>query len=98
MTFNTTPRRLAARSFKAVALVASMSALSLSAFAGDSALYGPVAPKGSSFVRVYNAANAEVSATVGSTNISDVAPWPAATSASCPVATTAPRSAARPCR
>lgn len=74
MTFNTTPRRLAARSFKAVALVASMSALSLSAFAGDSALYGPVAPKGSSFVRVYNAANAEVSATVGSTNISDVAP------------------------
>lgn len=74
MTFNTTPRRLAARSFKAVALVASMSALSLSAFAGDSALYGPVAPKGSSFVRVYNASNAEVSATVGSTNISDVAP------------------------
>lgn len=74
MTFNTTPRRLAARSFKAVALVASMSALSFSAFAGDSALYGPVAPKGSSFVRIYNASNAEISATVGSTNISDVAP------------------------
>ncbi|AVU75364.1 alginate O-acetyltransferase AlgF [Pseudomonas sp. Fig-3] len=75
MTFTTTPRRLAARSLKAVALVASMSALSLSAFAGgDSALYGPVAPKGSSFVRIYNASNAEVSATVGSTNLSDVAP------------------------
>ncbi|MEH6349195.1 MULTISPECIES: alginate O-acetyltransferase AlgF [unclassified Pseudomonas] len=74
MTFNTTPRRLAARSFKAVALVASMSALSLSAFAGDSALYGPVAPKGSSFVRIYNASNAEVSATVGSTNLNEVAP------------------------
>lgn len=74
MTFNTTPRRLAARSFKAVALVASMSALSFAAFAGDSALYGPVAPKGSSFVRVYNASNAEVSATVGSTSLNDVAP------------------------
>jgi alginate O-acetyltransferase complex protein AlgF len=74
MTFNTTPRRLAARSFKAVALVASMSALSFAAFAGDSALYGPVAPKGSSFVRVYNASNAEVSATVGSTSLNEVAP------------------------
>ena len=44
------------------------------AFAGDAALYGPVAPKGSSFVRVYNASNAEVSATVGSTNLNEVAP------------------------
>ena len=74
MTFNTTPRRLAARSFKALALVASMSALSLSAFAADSALYGPVAPKGSSFVRIYNASNAEVSATVGSTDLHEVGP------------------------
>ncbi|EJN24667.1 MULTISPECIES: alginate O-acetyltransferase AlgF [Pseudomonas] len=74
MTFTTTPRRLAARSLKAVALVAGMSVLSMQAFAGDAALYGPTAPKGSSFVRVYNAANAEVSATVGSTNLSEVAP------------------------
>ena len=44
------------------------------AFAGDAALYGPVAPKNSSFVRVYNASNAEVSATVGSTNLNEVAP------------------------
>ncbi|MCS3836913.1 alginate O-acetyltransferase complex protein AlgF [Pseudomonas sp. JAI111] len=70
MTFTTTPRRLA----KTFALVAGMSVLSMSAFAGDAALYGPTAPKGSSFVRVYNAGNAEVSATVGTTNLSDVAP------------------------
>ncbi|MGZ7455502.1 alginate O-acetyltransferase AlgF [Pseudomonas sp. Ma2-10] len=71
MTFTTTPRRLA----KTFALVAGMSVLSMQAFAGgDSALYGPTAPKGSSFVRVYNAGNAEVSATVGTTNLADVAP------------------------
>lgn len=71
MTFKTTPRRLA----KTFALVAGMSVLSMQAFAGgDAALYGPTAPKGSSFVRIYNASNAEVSATVGSTNLSDVAP------------------------
>ena len=67
MTFTTTPRRLA----KTLALAAGMSLVSMSAFAGDAALYGPVAPKGSSFVRVYNAANQEVSATVGSTNLSE---------------------------
>ena len=56
MTFTTTPRRLA----KTLALVAGMSVVSMSAFAGgDAALYGPVAPKGSSFVRVYNASNQE---------------------------------------
>ena len=70
MTFTTTPRRLA----KTFALAATFSVLSMNAFAGDAALYGPTAPKGSSFVRVYNAANAEVSATVGSTNLSEVAP------------------------
>lgn len=70
MTFTTTPRRLA----KALTLAAGMSVLSMSAFAGDAALYGPTAPKGSSFVRIYNASNSEVSATVGSTNLNDVAP------------------------
>ncbi|MEB0044338.1 MULTISPECIES: alginate O-acetyltransferase AlgF [unclassified Pseudomonas] len=70
MTFTTTPRRLA----KTFALVAGMSVLSMSAFAGDAALYGPTAPKGSSFVRMYNASNAEVSATVGNTSLADVAP------------------------
>ncbi|MDZ4304895.1 MAG: alginate O-acetyltransferase AlgF, partial [Pseudomonas sp.] len=70
MTFTTTPRRLA----KTLALAAGMGFVSMSAFAGDAALYGPVAPKGSSFVCVYNAGNAEVSATVGSTNLNEVAP------------------------
>ncbi|QZI69743.1 alginate O-acetyltransferase AlgF [Pseudomonas protegens] len=71
MTFITTPRRLA----QAITLAAGMSVLSLSAFAGgDAALYGPTAPKGSTFVRLYNASNSEVSATLGSTNVNDVAP------------------------
>ncbi|WP_265534568.1 alginate O-acetyltransferase AlgF [Pseudomonas saponiphila] len=71
MTFITTPRRLA----QAITLAAGMSVLSLSAFAGgDAALYGPTAPKGSTFVRLYNASNSEVSATVGSTSINDLAP------------------------
>ena len=76
MTFTTTPRRLA----KTLAIAAGLSFVSMSAFAGgDAALYGPTAPKGSSFVRIYNASNQEVSATVGATNLSDVAPRPAAT-------------------
>ena len=67
----TTKHRIA----KAFALTAGMSLLSLQAWAGaDAALYGPSAPKGSSFVRIYNASNQEVSATVGSTNLNEVAP------------------------
>jgi alginate O-acetyltransferase complex protein AlgF len=70
MTFTTNPRRLA----KTFVLVAGMGLLSQAFAGGDAALYGPVAPKGSTFVRVYNASNAEVSASVGSTAINDVAP------------------------
>ncbi|WP_259745278.1 alginate O-acetyltransferase AlgF, partial [Pseudomonas protegens] len=75
MTFTTTPRRLAAKSLKAAVLAAGLGLLSAPVFAGgDAALYGPTAPKGSTFVRLYNASNSEVSATVGSTNVNDVAP------------------------
>ncbi|WP_339494787.1 alginate O-acetyltransferase AlgF [Pseudomonas sp. RA_105y_Pfl2_P56] len=71
MTFTTNHQSLVKR----IALVAGLSVLSVQAFAGgDAALYGPTAPKGSTFVRVYNASNAEVSATVGSTSLSDIAP------------------------
>jgi alginate O-acetyltransferase complex protein AlgF len=42
--------------------------------AGDAALYAPIAPKGSAFVRLYNAANQEVSASLGSAKFDDVAP------------------------
>ncbi|ACO77318.1 Alginate biosynthesis protein [Azotobacter vinelandii CA] len=42
--------------------------------AGDAALYEAVAPKGSTFVRLYNASNQEVSANVGSINLEDVSP------------------------
>src|SRR3990167_4849282 len=42
--------------------------------ADEAALYGPSAPKGSAFVRLYNAGNQEVSASVGNTQLSDVGP------------------------
>jgi alginate O-acetyltransferase complex protein AlgF len=76
MTLQTTPQRSARKSLlKTFALAASLSVLSLPAFAGgDAALYGPTAPKGSTFIRVYNASNAEVSATVGSTPLNEIAP------------------------
>ncbi|AZG85306.1 alginate O-acetyltransferase AlgF [Pseudomonas syringae pv. pisi str. PP1] len=75
MTFNTTANHSAAkRLFKTCAMAAGLGLMSLQAFAGDSALYGPTAPKGSTFVRVYNASNAEISATVGNTNLNEVAP------------------------
>ena len=71
MPFKPAPRRLA----KSFALMAGLSLLSLQAWAGgDAALYGPSAPKGSSFVRIFNASNQEVSATVGNTALDDVAP------------------------
>lgn len=42
--------------------------------ADDAVLYGPAAPKGSTFVRLYNASNQEVSASVGSATLDDVGP------------------------
>lgn len=80
MTFKTTTDRLAKTAstkslLKTCALVAGISLFSVQAFAGgDSALYGPVAPKGSTFIRVYNAGNAEVSASVGNTAMNEIAP------------------------
>ncbi|MCD5994010.1 alginate O-acetyltransferase AlgF [Pseudomonas sp. CDFA 602] len=71
---NTTQRLAKNRLFKTCALAAGLGLMSLQAFAGDSALYGPTAPKGSTFVRVYNASNAEISASVGNTNLNEVAP------------------------
>ncbi len=42
--------------------------------AGDAALYEAVAPKGSTFVRLYNAGNQEASASVGSVSLESVSP------------------------
>lgn len=76
MTLQTTPHRSARKSLlKTCALVAGLSVLSFPAFAGgDAALYGPTAPKGSTFIRVYNASNAEVSASIGNTTLNEIAP------------------------
>ncbi|MNF58697.1 Alginate O-acetyl transferase AlgF [compost metagenome] len=56
----------------ACALALSVGALH--AQAGDAALYAPQAPKGSTFVRAYNAGNSELSVSVGNTDLSDIAP------------------------
>ena len=75
MTFMTTRTFARNRHVKTLALAAGLSLCSLQAWAGgDAALYGPVAPKGSSFVRVFNAGNQEVNASVGNTALGDVAP------------------------
>ncbi|WP_145188500.1 alginate O-acetyltransferase AlgF [Pseudomonas sp. URMO17WK12:I11] len=58
---------------KALTLAAGLSLASMQAFAGaDAALYGPSAPKGSTFVRLYNAASAPAAASVGNTQIKQV--------------------------
>ncbi|AVD86999.1 alginate O-acetyltransferase AlgF [Pseudomonas sp. Rh2] len=58
---------------KALTLAAGLSLASMQAFAGaDAALYGPTAPKGSTFVRLYNASSAPTAATVGNTQIKQV--------------------------
>ncbi|WP_110991673.1 alginate O-acetyltransferase AlgF [Pseudomonas sichuanensis] len=58
---------------KALTLAAGLSLASMQAFAGaDAALYGPSAPKGSTFVRLYNATSAPTAASVGNTQIKQV--------------------------
>ncbi|MEN8641639.1 alginate O-acetyltransferase AlgF [Pseudomonas sichuanensis] len=58
---------------KALTLAAGLSLASMQAFAGaDAALYGPSAPKGSTFVRLYNAASSPTAASVGNTQIKQV--------------------------
>ncbi|TFF41425.1 alginate O-acetyltransferase AlgF [Pseudomonas sp. RIT623] len=58
---------------KALTLAAGLTVASMQAFAGaDAALYGPSAPKGSTFVRLYNAASAPTAASVGNTQIKQV--------------------------
>jgi alginate O-acetyltransferase complex protein AlgF len=58
---------------KACALAMGVGLLSAQAFAaGDAALYGPTAPKGSAFVRVYNASGQQVNSTIGNNKAADV--------------------------
>ena len=67
----TTPSSIA----KALTLAAGLSLASVQAYAGaDAALYGPSAPKGSTFVRLYNASSAPAGASVGNTQIKPVGP------------------------
>jgi alginate O-acetyltransferase complex protein AlgF len=58
--------------FYACALALSLT--NLTATAGEGGLYAPNAPKGSSFVRGYNASNSEQSFSVGNTELNDIAP------------------------
>ncbi|WP_372877043.1 alginate O-acetyltransferase AlgF [Pseudomonas sp.] len=61
-------------SWMSYACALALSVGALHAQAGDGALYAPNAPKGSAFVRAYNAGNAELSVSVGNTELSDIAP------------------------
>ncbi|WP_263141267.1 alginate O-acetyltransferase AlgF [Pseudomonas sp. RIT-PI-AD] len=67
-TRTTTPRWIAPAGALLIGL------MSLHAQAGEGGLYGPTAPKGSAFVRAYNAGNGELSVNVGNTALNDVAP------------------------
>ena len=46
----------------------------LQAHANDAALYGPKAPKGSAFVRAYNASSTELDVSVGQTHLKQISP------------------------
>ncbi|MBF8163894.1 alginate O-acetyltransferase AlgF [Ectopseudomonas hydrolytica] len=46
----------------------------LQAQANDAALYGPKAPKGSAFVRAYNASSSELDVRVGETHLKQISP------------------------
>ncbi len=71
MTFN----RLSIRTLKSSALALALGAASFGAFAGgEGALYGPQAPKGSTFVRAYNAGSGELSVSVGNATLNDISP------------------------
>lgn len=62
------------KTFAAIAVLLSAGMLSWAARAGDAALYGPAAPKGSAFVRLYNAAAQEADANVGAVRFDEVDP------------------------
>ena len=71
MTTSTILRRCTAA---VCALALGFGLLQAQAQADDGALYGPKAPKGSAFVRAYNASNAELDISVGEAQLRQVAP------------------------
>lgn len=62
------------RSWTSYALALALGLGVLNVHAGEGGLYAPNAPKGSTFVRAYNAGNTELSVSVGNTDLSDIAP------------------------
>ena len=62
------------RSWTSYACALALGLGALHAEAGEGGLYAPNAPKGSAFVRAYNAGNSELSVSVGNTDLSDIAP------------------------
>lgn len=62
------------RSWTSYACALALGLGALHAQADEGGLYGPQAPKGSAFVRAYNAGNAELSVNVGNTDLNDIAP------------------------
>lgn len=62
------------RNLTSFACAIALSIGSFHASAGEGGLYAPIAPKGSTFVRAYNAGNTELSVSVGNTSLHDVSP------------------------
>ncbi|HSC85157.1 MAG TPA: alginate O-acetyltransferase AlgF [Pseudomonas sp.] len=62
------------RSWTSCACALALAVGALHAHADEGGLYGPQAPKGSTFVRAYNAGSSELSVSVGNTALNDIAP------------------------
>lgn len=62
------------RTWTSYACALALGVSAFSALADEGGLYGPQAPKGSAFVRAYNAGASELDVSVGNTALNDVAP------------------------
>ena len=65
---------LSTRSWISSVCAIALAATALHTQANEAALYAPIAPKGSAFVRAYNAGNSDVNVSVGNTDLNDVPP------------------------
>lgn len=71
-----TEKKILHRWWMLAAMIFVAALISATTKAGDAALYGPAAPPGSAFIRVFNASDqADLEARVGNEVISDIAAW-----------------------
>ena len=65
---------LSLRSWISSVCALTLATAALQTQANEAALYAPIAPKGSAFIRAYNAGNSEVNVSVGNTDLNGIAP------------------------